>query len=234
MAHGGFISDWINVTDPTAWLAHLQDQVRRNGGRIVTSTVGSLALTDGEPVLHGTAGALRAGHVVIAAGAWSNRIAATLGESLPLETKRGYNTTHPDPGFDLRTQINSADQGFIVTHAGEAIRVGGTVELGGLSAPPNYRRARVMLDKAMRFLPGLSDKNGRPWMGFRPSMPDSLPVIGRARHTARVIYAFGHGHLGLTQSAGTAELVADLVLNRPSAIDITPHRPDRFRWFIGG
>jgi D-amino-acid dehydrogenase len=85
-----------------------------------------------------------------------------------------------------------------------------------------------MLAKARTFLPGLNPEGGVQWMGFRPSLPDSLPAIGRARASARVVYAFGHGHLGLTQSAGTARLVADLLTDRPTAVDITPFSPQRF------
>ena len=77
-------------------------------------------------------------------------------------------------------------------------------------------------------MPELDTADGTRWMGFRPSLPDSLPVIGSAKRDARVVYAFGHGHVGLTQSAATAELVADLVLRRDPAIDLSPFAPDRF------
>ncbi|MNP57690.1 D-amino acid dehydrogenase small subunit [compost metagenome] len=85
-----------------------------------------------------------------------------------------------------------------------------------------------MLAKAKSFLPALKTEGGTQWMGFRPSLPDSLPVISRARATPRVIYAFGHGHLGKTQSVGTARLVADLVTGRDSAIDLAPFSSQRF------
>ena len=85
-----------------------------------------------------------------------------------------------------------------------------------------------MLQQAQTFLPGLKTEGGRQWMGFRPSLPDSLPVIGQASASPRVIYAFGHGHLGLTQSAGTARLVADLVTGQTPAIDLQPFAHSRF------
>ena len=102
------------------------------------------------------------------------------------------------------------------------------MEFAGLTAAPNFARAKALLEKAQAFLPGLSSEGGQEWMGFRPSMPDSLPVIGRARSSPSVIYAFGHGHLGLTQSAGTGRLVADLVADRTAPIDLAPYRPGRF------
>ena len=108
------------------------------------------------------------------------------------------------------------------------MRVGGAVEFAGLDAPPNFARAATMLAKAKRFMPGLRTENGTQWMGFRPSLPDSLPAIGPASADARVIYAFGHGHLGLTQSAATARLVADIIAGRNPPLDISPFRPQRF------
>jgi D-amino-acid dehydrogenase len=166
--------------------------------------------------------------VVLAAGAFSHRIARSLGERIPLETERGYNTTLPGDAFDLRTQVTFGGHGFVVTRLTSGIRVGGAVELGGLERPPNFRRADAMLAKARSFLPGLQTEGGVQWMGFRPSMPDTLPVIGPARATPRVIYAFGHGHLGLTQASGTARLVADLVTGREPPIDLSPFSSRRF------
>jgi D-amino-acid dehydrogenase len=165
---------------------------------------------------------------VLAAGAHSHLIARTLGERIPLETERGYNTTLPGDAFDLRLQITFGGHGFVVSRLSSGIRVGGAVELGGLRLPPNFRRSDAMLKKAQAFLPGLDPEGGVQWMGFRPSLPDSLPAIGPSRASPRVIHAFGHGHLGLTQSAGTARLVADLVTAAPPAIDLAPFSPQRF------
>ncbi|MCW8356882.1 FAD-binding oxidoreductase [Marinomonas pontica] len=86
----------------------------------------------------------------------------------------------------------------------------------------------MLLDKAAKFLLGLNTENGVQWMGFRPSMPDSLPVISYASQSTRIVYAFGHGHLGLTQSAGTAELVADMIQSRDTSISTQPFRAQRF------
>jgi D-amino-acid dehydrogenase len=115
-----------------------------------------------------------------------------------------------------------------VTRLSTGIRVGGAVELGGLELPANFARSEALLAKAASFLPGLKTEGGKQWMGFRPSLPDSLPAIGAARHTARVVYAFGHGHLGLTQSAGTARIVADLLTGQKPAIDTRAFSPQRF------
>lgn len=101
-------------------------------------------------------------------GAFSHRIARTIGERIPLETERGYNTTLPGDAFDLRTQITFVGHGFVVSRPSDAVRIGGAVELGGLELPPNFRRSEAMMVKAQSFLPGVKNEGGRPWMGFCP------------------------------------------------------------------
>ncbi len=219
---------WFNTTDPAAWLAHLRDCFVQAGGRVAQAEARALAPEGDHVRVESDGASLRAGHVVLAAGAWSHYLARSLGERPPLETERGYNSTLPDPRFEQKTHLSFADHGFVVTKIGQGLRVGGAVELGGLTLPPNWRRVEVLLDKARAFLPGLNTQGGQRWMGFRPSMPDSLPVIGPSRATRRVIHAFGHGHLGLTQAAGTARLVADLVTGATPEIDLAPFRINRF------
>lgn len=227
--HGTFTPGWYSIADPKTYVLALAGRLRAEGGAIAQAEVTALRPTaDGVAVVT-SAGTRRAGQVVVAAGAFSHRIARTLGERIPLETERGYNTTLPAGALDLRTQVTFGGHGFVVTRLSSGIRVGGAVELGGLDRPPDFRRSEAMLRKAKTFLPGLNTEGGQPWMGLRPSLPDSLPAIGQAASTRRVVYAFGHGHLGLTQSAGTARLVADLVTGAPPAIDLAPFSPQRFR-----
>ncbi len=227
--HGTFTPGWYSIADPKLYTLALAEHFRSRGGAIERAEVTALAtIDDGVEVRTTNGNTRRAAQVVLAAGAFSHRIAKSLGESIPLETERGYNTTLPADAFDLRTQVTFGGHGFVVTRLSTGIRVGGAVELGGLTLPPNYRRSEAMLKKAQTFLPGLKPTGGVQWMGFRPSLPDSLPAIGRARATARVVYAFGHGHLGLTQSAGTARLVADLLTSQSPTIDIAPFSPQRF------
>ncbi|MCL7464633.1 FAD-binding oxidoreductase [Phaeovulum sp. NW3] len=226
---GTFTPGWYSIADPKLYTLALADRFRAQGGEIARAEATALT-PDAQGVTLALAGGetRRAGHVVVAAGAHSHLLARGLGDRIPLETERGYNTTLPEDAFDLRTQITFGGHGFVVTRLSTGIRVGGAVELGGLTLPPNFRRSEAMLKKAQAFLPGLKPTGGVQWMGFRPSLPDSLPAIGTARATPRVTYAFGHGHLGLTQSAGTARLVADLVTGAAPAIDLTPFSPQRF------
>ena len=226
--HAGFTPEWKNVTDPERWLAHLCAEFQARGGSIEQADVHSLASSEDDGILRTSIGELRAAQIVVAAGAWSHHLARTLGDKIPLETERGYNTTLPAGAFDLKTHLTFGGHGFVVTKINGGVRVGGAVELGGLKLPPNYKRAETLLNKAKHFLPELKASEGKQWMGFRPSMPDSLPVIDHASSSRRVIYAFGHGHLGLTQSAGTAELVAALATGTTPPMDMTAFSARRF------
>lgn len=226
--HAGFTPGWINTIDPAIWTRHLASQFIAAGGIIKSVEVRALRpLDDGVEIFMST-GSVRASQVVVAAGPWSHQLARTLGDSIPLDTERGYNTTFPTMTFDLRTHLTFSDHGFVVTRIGDGLRVGGAVELGGLNLPPNYKRAEILVRKAAEFLPGLETSGGKQWMGFRPSLPDSLPIISRSPRTNFVIYAFGHGHLGLTQSAGTAELVASIASERKTEIPVFPFDAQRF------
>lgn len=225
---GTFTPGWWSIADPKLYVQALADHFRAQGGAILRAEVTGLKPQDGGVSIQTKGAPLTADKVVLSAGAVSHRIAATLGERIPLETERGYNTTLPPDALDLRCQITFGGHGFVISRLSTGIRVGGAVELGGLSLPPNYKRSEAMLRKAKDFLPGLRTEGGRQWMGFRPSLPDSLPAIGRSKASPHVVYAFGHGHLGLTQSAGTARLVADLLTDASPAITLTPFSPQRF------
>lgn len=221
--HATFTPGWFSISDPKDYTVALAERLCANGGRIVIAEATALT-PDG---VETSAGAMR-GRVVLAAGAHSHRLARTVGARIPLETERGYNTTLPQGAFDLRTQITFGGHGFVISRLSGGLRVGGAVELGGLDAPPNYSRADAMLKKAASFLPGLDISGGVQWMGFRPSLPDSLPALGPLDACPNTICAFGHGHLGLTQSTATAEIVADLLAGRAPAIDLAPFSPSRF------
>lgn len=226
---GTFTPHWQTVSDPYHYaLALFRAVMARGAGLVHGEVTGVEADSRGVRLRLADGQVLNAGRVVIAGGAWSRPLARSLGDAIPLETERGYNTTLPPGAFDLRRQLTFGGHGFVVTPLSTGIRVGGAVELGGLKAPPNFKRSDAMLTKAARFLPGLRTEGGRQWMGFRPSLPDSLPVIGRSAASPAAFYAFGHGHLGLTQSAATGKLIADLVAGRRPSIPLEPFRPDRF------
>ncbi len=227
--HAVFSADGLQVSDPYDFTRAIFDLVISRGASLRKGEAQRVdAVGESTIVTLENGDKIDADKVVIACGAWSKKLAATLGNIVPLETERGYNTTLPVGAFNLTRQLYFNDHGFVVTPLSTGIRVGGAVELGGLELKPNFRRAEAMLKKAERFLPGLKLEGGRQWMGFRPSMPDCLPVIGTARTTPSVIYAFGHGHLGLTQSAATARLVTQMANGDETSISVDPFRPGRF------
>jgi len=224
-----FVPGWKTVTDPLLVTEALARQFEVLGGRIRRADAVALVPgADGITVQLADRPPLVARRVVVAAGAWSHHLARTLAERIPLETERGYNTTLPVDAFDLRRQLTFGGHGFVVSPLACGVRVGGAVEFAGLDAPPNFARAAALLAKAKRFMPGLRTEGGSEWMGFRPSLPDTLPAIGPAAADERVVYAFGHGHLGLTQAAATARLVADVVAGRAPPLDLAPFSPQRF------
>jgi glycine/D-amino acid oxidase-like deaminating enzyme len=172
---------------------------------------------------------LKADKIVLAAGPWSSKFTAELGDKIPLIGERGYNTTLPKTAFDgLNRTLVFSEHGFIVGPLKDGVRVGGASEIAKLGRKENFKRSRAMLTKASRFIPNFKTENGVEWMGARPSMPDTLPVIGYSTASKDIIYAFGHGHVGLTQSTATAQLVSELVEEITPSIDITALRPDRF------
>ena len=224
-----WVPAWQRIDDPQRFCEQVAGAFVAAGGMLRREHVLALApSTNAVNLVLERGHRLRAQHVVVAAGAWSHQLAQSLGHNFPLETERGYNTTLPPGAFELKRQLTFGGHGFVVTPIAGGVRVGGAVELGGLKAPPNYARAQVLLEKAKRFLPGLNTEGGTQWMGFRPSLPDSLPIIGPAPGEPRVLYAFGHGHLGLTQSAATAELIAQLAQGSQPSIDLAPYSAARF------
>ncbi|MGH7004597.1 MAG: NAD(P)/FAD-dependent oxidoreductase [Alphaproteobacteria bacterium] len=227
---GTFVPGWKTVGDPQQVGKGLWDHAARLGAEFLPGEAVSIAARPSGATMELADGrSIAAARIIVAAGAWSHRLAKGLGDTIPLETERGYNTTLPLGAFDLKRQLIFSGHGFVVTPLTTGIRIGGAVELGGLALPPNFKRSEAMLHKARQFMPGLDGAGGRQWMGYRPSLPDSLPVIGYARTTKNVLYAFGHGHLGLTQSAATGRLVSDLVGGRKPSIAIDPFRPQRFQ-----
>ncbi|MBW6422111.1 FAD-binding oxidoreductase [Rhizobium sp. XQZ8] len=228
--HAIFSPDGLQVGDPYEFTKALVDNVISRGATLRAGDVKAIEPTaSGARVILADGPALEAKTVVLAGGAWSKSVAASLGDFVPLETERGYNTTLPPGAFPLQRQLYFNDHGFVVTPLSTGIRIGGAVELGGLKLAPNYKRSEAMLKKAKMFLPELKTEGGRQWMGFRPSTADCIPVIGPSGRSPNIIHAFGHGHLGLTQSAATGRLVAEFAAGRKPSIDLTPFDIGRFR-----
>lgn len=170
---------------------------------------------------------LKARRVILAAGAHSRTLALQTGDKVPLDTERGYHVEWDMPTPRLTRPTCPTTRGFYLCPMQGRLRVAGTVELGGLTAPPSPHRIERLIEGARAIFPDLPAPS-RDWMGFRPSVPDSVPVIGPSRGGAEIIHAYGHGHIGLTLAPITARLVAALVAGRAPELDLTPYLPERF------
>jgi D-amino-acid dehydrogenase len=217
------------VTDNYRLVQALAESFVRDGGVLLKEEACDFEIDTGSVThLVTDSGRHAVDAVAIAGGAWSKPLAMRLGHRPLLDTERGYHVTLPNPGVMPRLPVYSGDHSFAATPLAHGLRFAGTVELGGLAAPPKYARAQVLVDHGRRMFPQLNEAGRSEWMGFRPSMPDSLPVIsGSAKHR-NAFFAFGHGHVGLTLGAVTGRIVADLVAGRDPGLDMRPYRIDRF------
>ena len=227
-----------HVDDPHALCTGLVDGLRRVGGRFRQARVVRLAQEGNGPatVVLEHAQALRCKTLVLCAGAWSKPLAQSLGYQVPLDTERGYHITlgWQEPGAGLQNleritePIASTERNVIMTPMAMGLRMTGTVEFGGLYLPPDPHRFVLLKRHMQSLLPGVRADAASTWMGFRPSLPDHLPVLCAAPRHRGVFFAFGHQHLGLTLCGVTARLVEDMVRGRAASIDLEPYDVGRF------
>jgi len=176
----------------------------------------------------GGADQLAADAVVVAAGVWSGALAAALGDRVPLQSQRGYHVTVANSGVRTTRIVNWVRRRVFSTPMEPGLRFAGTVEIAGLKAAPSWERAERLLQLGKQMFPDMDTSSVSRWMGHRPCLPDSLPVIGASPRAKNVFYAFGHGHLGMCSAAPTARSIAELVAGESPQIDLKPFRADRF------
>jgi D-amino-acid dehydrogenase len=229
--HAVFTPQWSHINDPKVLVDRLRQSVQADGVMIRTGAVMGILPPDGSGagIELEDGRQLKADKVIVAAGAWSGLLARQLGDRVLIESERGYNMTLAEPGIHLDREVIFAERKFVATPLSCGLRIGGAAEFGGLDAAANYKRSAALVTLARRYLPGLKIDGGTPWAGHRPTTPDSLPVIGPSASHPDVVYAFGHGHLGLTQAATTGRLVADLIFQKPASLDLSPYSITRFR-----
>jgi glycine/D-amino acid oxidase-like deaminating enzyme len=226
---GALVPGWMQVDDPLVLCLSLADWLSNEGVTFEVAEIECLDPRDqGCDLVLKTGQRIEAERLVIACGAWSKTLASQLGDKIPLDTERGYNITVPEPGVKVNRMIMLPGHGFVVSPLSTGLRVGGAVEFGGLHLPPNWKRVDAMVSKARLFFPDLQTEGGERWMGYRPSLPDSLPVISPASGHDRIFYAFGHAHHGLTESAVTGEMIADMIEGNPPSVNPVPFAADRF------
>ncbi len=230
VACGRFQKGTGHTVDPLRLVRALAECFAANGGAFLNERVTGFD-RDGDAVrgVVTDAGVRRAPIVVLAAGAWSGRLAAQLEYRVPLESEGGYHVMLPEPGVGLEIPILACERKVIFTPMADGLRLTGIAEFAGLDAPADYRRADILVDHGRQMLPGLNVEGGKRWRGHRPSTPDSRPVIGPAPRHPNLIFAFGHGRLGLGLGAITGRLVAQLATGQPTDVDTAPFRYERFR-----
>ncbi len=227
-----------HVDDPLAVTQGLVDALVRAGGQVRQQRVLAIRQAPGAAVSLDLeqGGILRCRQVLLCAGAWSRPLAASLGYHVPLDTERGYHITVPWSGpagkgatrADVAIPVASEERKVIMTPMTKGLRMTGTLEFGGLQLPPDVRRYTLLQRQLQALVPSVDSTRATTWMGFRPSLPDHLPVLGRAPRHHNVFFAFGHQHLGLTLCGVTARVMSELMLDGSASIDFSSYRVDRF------
>jgi D-amino-acid dehydrogenase len=228
--HGAFEPDNGFVTNPAMLTDAYAEAFVSLGGQFIQERVTRFEFEDDKPIRAVTDLSIQSADAfVVCAGAWSDRLTKMLGTSVPLDTERGYHLNlNIDNGPGLRRPVIVGDKGFGLSPMQDGLRLTSGVEFAGVDAAPNFRRIHEMHPLAKLALPGLGGEVTREWMGHRPSMPDSKPVIGGSSTFSNVFFAFGHGHLGLTMAARTGQIIDDLVSGREPDIDLAPYCAGRF------
>ena len=165
--------------------------------------------------------------IIISAGSWSRELALMIGDKFPLDTERGYHVLFENEKKLISRPVGWSQSGFYLIQIEEGIRAAGTVEIAGLQKNPNPKRLKMIENESIKLIPTLG-KVKSTWLGFRPTLPDSLPVIGQSTKNKNVYYAFGHQHIGWTLGAVTGKAITELVNNRNPNFDLSFFNPNRF------
>jgi D-amino-acid dehydrogenase len=237
-----------NCTDPGAYVAAIAKHCEEQGAKRFKAEALSFQMRQVEGLLRlqgilGSKGLIPCDRVVIAAGVRSKILCKALGESISLESERGYHVVFENPGFELHTPIMPGDAKMAITSTREGLRVSGQVELASTDAEPDWRRAELLRRFAIANFPSLKNnhlhlqsidhpsacpKGMKRWMGHRPSTPDGLPVLSASAVCGDVFHAFGHGHVGLASGPISGRAIADLISQRASTLDLSPFSIRRF------
>lgn len=216
------------LRDPQRLVEAYVDRLVKDGGRFRQEKVVRVESgPDGIVVYPQNGPSIGCERLVIAAGAWSKQISGSGAEDLPLDTERGYHILFKSQGDLVTRPIAWVEGGFYATPMAHGLRLAGTVELAGLSETQSDERI-AYLNRSAREMFGDLGAPDDTWLGFRPTFPDALPVIGFSPRSTNIVLAFGHQHLGLTLGGATGMLVADLFAGRKAPIDLAPFSPSRF------
>ena len=218
----------MHARDPHGILKEIFKLFIKKGGKFVQENIKSIKqVSENETVIKSTSGKYKFEKSVIASGAFSKNLTDQLGEKIPLDTERGYHVHFKNMDHLISRPVIFLDKGFGMTPMNQGLRAVGTVELGGLKNPPSKKRIDYIVKCAKELLPDL-DNHDDEWLGFRPTLPDFLPIMGPSLKNKNIIYAFGHHHLGWTLGAVTGKIISGIVAEEKTNLDLSPYSSKRF------
>lgn len=222
-------TDHGRITDPGRYVKDLAAHAEAGGARIIKAEATDIVRDNGAVAGVRAGGeTINCGAVVLAAGAWSKPLAAKLGLKVPLESERGYHVELWEPNIMPRSPVMVASGKFVATPMEGRLRLAGIVEYGGLTAPASKAPTALLYRNIKRAIPGLAWKEATEWMGHRPAITDSVPLIGAVPGLRNAYCGFGHDHVGLTGGPKTGRILAQLISGRTPNIDLAPYAPSRF------
>ena len=218
----------MHARDPHGILKEIFKLFLKNGGKFIQTNIKSLKQSKiDETVIKSENDEFKFEKTVIASGAFSKKLTDQLGEKIPLDTERGYHVHFKGKDNLISRPVIFLDRGFGMTPMNQGLRAVGTVELGGLKTPPSKKRVQYIINCAKELLPQLGE-HADEWLGFRPTLPDFLPILGPSLKNKNIIYAFGHQHLGWTLGAITGKIISGIVAGEKTNLDLTPYSSKRF------
>jgi len=225
---GVIYEDSIHAKDPYGILKKIFELFLQKGGKFIRENVKEInQINKNETLIQTEAKDYKFEKSIIASGAFSKKFTDQLGEKIPLETERGYHVHFKNMESLISRPVIFLDRGFGMTPMNQGLRAVGTVELGGLNNPPSKKRIEYVIKCAKELLPQL-DVHSDEWLGFRPTLPDFLPILGPSRKNKNIVYAFGHHHLGWTLGAITGKIISGIVAEEKTNLDLSPYSSSRF------
>ena len=226
--HGGVFYNYArHARNPKKILIKLFENFIQKGGKFLKLNVQELNFDDNKPVIRSEVQRFIFDKLVITCGAFSKQLTDKLHENIPLDTERGYHIHFKDYDHLISRPVVHANYGFGMTPMEQGLRVVGTVEFGGLNNPLTKARIKNLIENAKEMLEGLPEHEDE-WLGFRPSLPDFLPVIGPSKNYKNVFYSFGHHHLGWTLGAISGKIISKMITNENTNLDLKPYSSLRF------
>jgi len=227
--HGGILySNARHARNPKKILLKLFDLYKSKGGKFEKQNVKSINFTtDDKPIIKTDLNSYNFDKAVIACGAFSKKLTDQVDEKIPLETERGYHIHFKGYDHLLSRPVIFLNKGFGITPMEQGLRVVGTVEFGGLKNPASKKRILNLVNNAKYLLPDLKEHDDE-WLGFRPTLPDFLPVLGPSKNCKNLFYSFGHHHLGWTLGAISGKIISGMIAGENTNLDLSAYNSKRF------